>query len=547
MAPPYGPQSVSLTQAGGDLDLLEALRGGRSRAKTQQEMLREQSMSPVEIGSYNGIQGKFPISQGLNKIAQGLLATYMDYQARDRAQAAADAQKDEAQKYAAGFAGTPAVAGVDAVLPERGTVAGPVVDGVDPETPEAANFRIVMNQLRRNQSGQEGVDYRATAPVPGMPGQRWEAAPGHGDTDDPGVVGRDAVAAQPGTGLTPAQRTARLMQGYASTNPTVNRMAAFLGTQDAEGRARQEKLDAAAQLQRDRLDARGFQARQQRELMQPARDETQRLIALDKQHRGDAVAFAAAYKAASPEDQSKMLIDAQFSGNPYLTKGATHIGDQILKGEIAKTSATQKEQDVSAAILNQYTDQLGIYKTTARTINQIDQNLARIDSGVLQFGLLNRAEDTMRNRTGFTNDQSRAKAEYENDVKRLANDVTQAAKGTQTEFDAKRAYDLIVGNLNDPDIVRTQLRNLRQIAADSQNTAATSVNIAVKRNPGLGQEPLPMAKQLLGLAPKPDPAPGAPGTQGNPTSVKTIDEALKLPPGTWITRPDGKIGQVPPR
>ena len=90
MAPPYGPQSVSLTQAGGDLDLLEALRGGRSRAKTQQEMLREQSMSPVEIGSYNGIQGKFPISQGLNKIAQGLLATYMDYQARDRAQEAAN-------------------------------------------------------------------------------------------------------------------------------------------------------------------------------------------------------------------------------------------------------------------------------------------------------------------------------------------------------------------------------------------------------------------------------------------------------------------------
>lgn len=255
MAPPYGPQSVSLTQAGGDLDLLEALRGGRSRAKTQQEMLREQSMSPVEIGSYNGIQGKFPISQGLNKIAQGLLATYMDYQARDRAQAAADAQKDEAQKYAAGFAGAPAVAGVNAVLPERGTVAGPVVDGVDPETPGAANFRIVMDQLRRNQSGPEGVNYRANAPVFGMPGQRLEAAPGQGDTNDPGVVGRDAVAAQPGTGPTQAQRTAMMLQGMVSNNPAVNRMATFLGTQDAEGRARQEKLDAAAQLQKERLDA----------------------------------------------------------------------------------------------------------------------------------------------------------------------------------------------------------------------------------------------------------------------------------------------------
>ena len=230
----YGPQSVSLTQAGGDLDLLEALRGSRARAKTQQEMLREQSMSPVEIGSYNGIQGKFPISQGINKIAQGLLATYMDYQARDRAQAAADAQKDEAQKFAAGFAGTPPVAGVDAVLPERGTVAGPVVDGVDPETPEAANFRIVMDKLRREQPGQAGDDYRAQAPVFGMPGQRMEAAPGQGAPDDPGVVGRDAVAAQAGTGPTPAQRTAMLMQGMGSTNPLVNRMATYLTDQDAK-------------------------------------------------------------------------------------------------------------------------------------------------------------------------------------------------------------------------------------------------------------------------------------------------------------------------
>tara|TARA_R110000822_G_scaffold132056_6_gene269219 strand:- start:3469 stop:4962 length:1494 start_codon:yes stop_codon:yes gene_type:complete len=247
----YGPQSVSLTQAGGDLDLLEALRGGRSRVKTQQEMLREQSMSPVEIGSYNGIQGKFPISQGLNKIAQGLLATYMDSQARDRAQAAADAQKDEAQKFAAGFAGTPPVAGVDAVLSQRGTVAGPVVDGAVPETPEAANYRIVMDQLRRDQPGQAGDDYRAQAPVFGMPGQRMEAAPGQGAPDDPGVVARDAVAAQAGTGPTPAQRTAMLMQGYASTNPTVNRMAEFVSKQDAADRARQDLIQSREDIARE--------------------------------------------------------------------------------------------------------------------------------------------------------------------------------------------------------------------------------------------------------------------------------------------------------
>jgi len=137
----YGPQLVSLTQAGGDLDLLEALRGGRSRAKTQQEMLREQSMSPVEIGSYNGIQGKFPISQGLNKIAQGLLATYMDSQARDKAQEAANEKtafdKKGVDALVTALSGRPA----DAPLP--GDMQGPVRPAEAPLTGDPRQMALI--------------------------------------------------------------------------------------------------------------------------------------------------------------------------------------------------------------------------------------------------------------------------------------------------------------------------------------------------------------------------------------------------------------------
>jgi len=347
----YGPQSVSLTQAGGDLDLLEALRGGRSRAKTQQEMLREQSMSPVEIGSYNGIQGKFPISQGLNKIAQGLLATYMDSQARDRAQAAADAQKDEAQKYAAGFAGTPPVAGVDAVLPERGTVAGPVdpnnPDAV-PETVGAANSRIVMDKLRREQPGQAGDDYRAQAPVFGMPGQRMEAAPGQGAPDDPGVVARDAVAAQAGTGPTQAQRTAMLMQGYASTNPTINRMATYLGDQDAKAeiaRQHNELLGSnAALLAQSRVDANqrrveeGVKKTELAQQNQADREYTR--------HAPTAMKNDAAYTSAISS-----LDDFEAKGKSLLTNSSL----DAIAGPIAGRTLTVLPQSLDAkAKLNQF-------------------------------------------------------------------------------------------------------------------------------------------------------------------------------------------------
>jgi len=199
----YGPQSVSLTrEAGGDLDLLEALRGRGNRIKTQQEMLREQSMSPVEIGSYNGIQGNFPVSQGINKIVQGLLATYMESEARDKAQAAADAQKDEAQKFAAGFAGTPAV------------------QGARPNTPE----EIAAYQSDASKRAQGIEPYLGRAPV----GDELPTPP----IPPAGALGLGGQPAREAP--TQAQRTARIMQGMGSTNSLVNRMAAYLSEQDAK-------------------------------------------------------------------------------------------------------------------------------------------------------------------------------------------------------------------------------------------------------------------------------------------------------------------------
>jgi len=146
----------------------------------------------------------------------------MDSQARDRAQAAADAQKDEAQKYAAGFA------------------AAPAVQGSRPNTPE----EIAAYQSDASDRAQGIEPYLGRAPV----GDELPTPP-IPPAGELGLGGQPAREAP-----TPAQRTARLMQGMASTNPTVNRMATVLGNQDA-----------TAQLQKDRLDAQGFQAEQQRE------------------------------------------------------------------------------------------------------------------------------------------------------------------------------------------------------------------------------------------------------------------------------------------
>jgi len=523
----YGPQSVSLTQAGGDLDLLEALRGGRGyRAKTQAQMLREQSMAPVEVGSYNGIQGKFPISQGINKIAQGLLASYMENRERGDAQDAATAQRDAAQKWAAALGGAPAVAAQPGVQPEMGTIVTPGGDAQ--ETPEAARVRMALERAQMTTDGAAG---QGQGPLPAPePGQRIQAAPGQGAVDDPGVAGRDAVPAQAAVPLSPAQRAAMLMQGMGSGNPAIARMAEF-----------SSKQDETARLQAERLASQEFQRKLQREqiaatradadaLRQPARDEKQRLIDQDKAHRAQAVEFLAKYQNASPDDRQKLLIEAQFSGNPYLTKGATHIGDQDAKTANRVEAERVKSMNVPPPVLKQYGEHEATARDSSMNLGRVNDAIAQIDDGKLNFGVAANTIDSVRNTLGFSNEESRNKASYQNMVRTLANNILQAAKGTQTEGDARRVYDLIVGGINDKDNVRDQLIRLGEISAGLHNTSAKMLNISGRAHPGLEHEPVEMVTPKYAAAPPSAPPDGAvEKLRGDPSLAAAFD--AKYGPG----------------
>ncbi|CAB4219451.1 hypothetical protein UFOVP1619_52 [uncultured Caudovirales phage] len=547
--------SGSLAAAGGDLDLMEAMRGRGFRAKSQAQMLREQAMSPVEIGSYNGIQGNFPVSQGFNKIAQGLLAGYMENQDREKAQAASDAQKAEGLAFAEALGGTEAIAPQPAMEAQMGTA--PMPGDVAAESPDAARTRMALSRALMTTQGPDGQtpQGQGQGPLPApMQGQRMEALPGQGAADDPGVVGQAAVAGQAAVPLTPAQRTAMLLQGQLSGNPGVARVAEFANRQDE-----------VARLQAEKIDARTFDAEQNRLMRaalaaaasaqgQPARDEQARLIEQDKQYRGQAVEFATKYQNATPEDQKKLLIEAQFSANPYLTKGATHIGDLAAKVDASQTTASEKAEIVPPAALKLYSDNQAEYKISARNVGQVDRSLQLLDEGKLNFSAVGNALEGMRNATGFTTEASRNKAEFLNAIDQYTNDILNLAKGPQTDRDADRARQLIRNNLNDPKIVRTQLEKLRGIFASSQDTAGTALNIQGKSLKGLDHVPVSLSQPLAGAASAAAPTARAqpanqsgPGTQNSPIVVSSVADAMLLPPGTWIIRPNGTIGQVPAR
>jgi len=235
--------SGSLSAAGGDLDLLEAIRGRGYRSKSQAQMLREQSMSPVEIGSYNGIQGNFPVSQGFNKIAQGLLAGYMENQDREKAQAASDAQKAEGLAFAKALQGQEAVATQPAVDAQMGTA--PIPGDVAAESPDAARTRMALSRALMTTQGPDGQmpQGQGQGPLPApMQGQRMEALPGQGAADDPGIIGQAAVAGQAAVPLTQAKRTEMLLQGQLSGNPLMTKVAQHAADQDAIAQQKQDVI-----------------------------------------------------------------------------------------------------------------------------------------------------------------------------------------------------------------------------------------------------------------------------------------------------------------
>ena len=542
---------------------------GYGRRKSQAEMLRDQSLSPVEIGSYNGIQGKFPISQGFNKIAQGLLAGYMENQDREKAQAASDAQKAEGLAFAKALGGTEAIAPQPAMEAQMGTA--PMPGDVAAESPDAARTRMALSRALMTTQGPDGQmpQGQGQGPLPApMQGQRMEALPGQGAADDPGVVGQAAVAGQAAAPLTPAQRTAMLLQGQLSGNPGVARVAEFANRQDE-----------VARLQAERLDDRSFQAEQgrlQRAALaaaasaqgQPARDEQQRLIGQDKQFRADAKDFADTFFQAPEGERGDLLKRAMLSGNPIISGFAQKLAEMDTKTALATATAADKALIVTPAVLKLYSENQAEYKTSARNVEQVDRSLQLLDEGNLEFGAVGNALESLRNATNFSNEKSRNKAEFLNTIDQYTNDILNLAKGPQTDNDARRARDLIRNNLNDSEIVRTQLKKLRGIFASSQDTAGTALNIQGRANKGLDHTQVGLSQPLAERpkpvdVPQPRALPGAafpspraagapptgtgPGTQNSPIVVNSVADALRLPPGTWITRPDGSIGQVPAR
>ena len=137
---------------------------------------------------------------------------------------------------------------------------------------------------------------------------------------------------------------------------------------------------------------------------------------------------------------------------------------------------------------NQYNTASGNLDRSRDLYNRLGGSYKEMIDGKLIFNPLQNTTDFIKNNTGFSDEQSRAKAAFLNNMRGMANDILIAAKGTQTEGDAQRALDLILSGTLDQRVAEQQILKLLDGLKISSKISVDSLNKLGTTYKGLGHE-----------------------------------------------------------
>jgi len=131
---------------------------------------------------------------------------------------------------------------------------------------------------------------------------------------------------------------------------------------------------------------------------------------------------------------------------------------------------------------------------TAGTINaDLASVEGLIDTGKLDFGPVSNLKNKALNAAGASTEQSRNFATFQSTLEKLRNDSLRLNKGVQTDGDAQRAWNELLQNINDPEVVKQRLAEIQKI--NERVAALQQMNIdQIRAN--YGADPLDASGRL---------------------------------------------------
>src|SRR5690606_36557126 len=115
----------------------------------------------------------------------------------------------------------------------------------------------------------------------------------------------------------------------------------------------------------------------------------------------------------------------------------------------------------------QQSRQLEGYLQEIETASSINSELSRFDQmlsdGSLNLGPVANLQPYSLNRLGISSPNSTNFPEFRSTLERLRNDSLRLNSGVQTEGDAQRAWNELISNINDEQVVRRQIKRISDL------------------------------------------------------------------------------------
>lgn len=287
--------------------------------------------------------------------------------------------------------------------------------------------------------------------------------------DDQAMIADQGGQANPMTQAIPGDPNQAAMLALQSRLPDVRQMAPGL-MNIAETRANRQEDKAfrgeQAQAQRE------FQLQQLQQRAQDARAtaqeraDAQRQIA---QMQIDARREMAAMAAANRPQQAPVAIVGS-DGKPVLVSPKDAVG----KTPFNSKEATAKLPTSALRMQQEELDTIG----TAIAINaDLGAIAGQLATGGLDLGPIKNLASQAQNKLGLSDEKSRNFATLNSTLEKLRNDTLRLNKGVQTEGDAQRAWNELISNINDKDVVKQRIEEIQAINKRAADLRKMNVDV----------------------------------------------------------------------
>lgn len=160
------------------------------------------------------------------------------------------------------------------------------------------------------------------------------------------------------------------------------------------------------------------------------------------------------------------------------------LRNQKLRNDLQGLKPNKPLPTQALKLQNEALEDLGLSSAIQSDLDSLDK---QIEKGKLDLGPLTNLGSRTLNYAGMSTENSRNFSSFKSTLEKLRNDSLRLNKGVQTEGDAKRIWNELIANINDPDLVQQRLKEISAVNKRGANLKKLQVD-QIRAN--YGAEPL---------------------------------------------------------